>query len=78
MVPRPESELEHVDEERFAEVTALAFQQRRKTLRNALSKVLTEAQIEEAGVNPGARAETLSVHAFVQLARAAAKAKPQD
>jgi 16S rRNA (adenine1518-N6/adenine1519-N6)-dimethyltransferase len=78
MVPRPESELEPVDEERFAEVTALAFQQRRKTLRNALSKVLTEAQIEEAGVNPGARAETLSVHAFVQLARAAAEAKPQD
>jgi len=47
-------------------VTA-AFAQRRKTLRNALSKLVTIKQIEAAGIDPGARAETVSPEGFVKL-----------
>lgn len=73
MVPRAAESLEPVDMTVFSQVVALAFQQRRKTLRNALSTILDEAQIEEAGVNPAARAETLDVAAYVRLAKKAAE-----
>jgi len=52
----------------FGEVVTAAFSQRRKTLRNALGRLLSEEQIKAAGVDPGARAETLDVAAFVRIA----------
>jgi 16S rRNA (adenine1518-N6/adenine1519-N6)-dimethyltransferase len=61
-----------VDAAVFARVVAAAFGQRRKTLRNALASVLDEAAIRDAGVDPGVRAETLDLPAFVRLAQAAA------
>lgn len=54
----------------FARVVALAFGQRRKTLRNALSPIADGATLERAGVNPQARGETLSIEAFVALSNA--------
>lgn len=56
-------------DERFGRVVAAAFAQRRKTLRNALRPLLDAAAIESAGVDPGARPETLSPEAFGALAR---------
>lgn len=73
MIPRPAEVLEPVNDAFFSSVVAAAFQQRRKTLRNALSSYLDEAEIEALGINPGARAETLDVSAFVRLANAAAQ-----
>ncbi len=55
----------------FPAVVAHAFSQRRKTLRNALRELLDAAQIEAAGVDPGARAETVAPESFGALARAA-------
>lgn len=52
----------------FAEVTRRAFGQRRKTLRNSLKGLLDEARIEAAGIDPGARAETLGLEQFRVLA----------
>ena len=57
------------DPSAFARVVAAAFSKRRKTLRNALSGVLTVEQILAAGVDPGARAETLAPAQFGDLAR---------
>lgn len=54
---------------RFADVVRHAFGQRRKTLANALKPLLSAADIDRAGVNPGARGETLSVAQFRALAR---------
>ena len=54
----------------FAPVVAAAFSQRRKTLRNALGKLLSREQIEAAGVDPGARPETLAPADFNRLAQA--------
>ncbi|HYA65728.1 MAG TPA: 16S rRNA (adenine(1518)-N(6)/adenine(1519)-N(6))-dimethyltransferase RsmA [Burkholderiaceae bacterium] len=56
----------------FAAVVAAAFSQRRKTLRNALRNLLTQVQIEQALVDPGARAEALDIAAFVRLANCVA------
>ncbi|MCG5030270.1 16S rRNA (adenine(1518)-N(6)/adenine(1519)-N(6))-dimethyltransferase RsmA [Mesosutterella sp. OilRF-GAM-744-9] len=64
-----------VDDELYAEVVAAAFGMRRKTLRNALSKLLSVEQIELAGIDPGARAETLSVGQFEALAAALGRAR---
>jgi 16S rRNA (adenine1518-N6/adenine1519-N6)-dimethyltransferase len=60
----------------FAAVVARAFTQRRKTLRNALSTLLTREQILASGVDPGARPETLTPEAFNTLAQTLDRARP--
>lgn len=54
----------------YAAVVAAAFTQRRKTLRNALSRILTREQISACGLDPGARPETLAPGDFNTLALA--------
>lgn len=51
----------------LGEMVARAFAQRRKTLRNALKGLLTAEQIDAAGVDPKARAETLGLEKFAAL-----------
>ncbi len=51
----------------LSKVVTQAFSMRRKTLRNTLKKFFTSEQIEAVGINPSARAETLSVKNFVDL-----------
>lgn len=48
-------------------VTARAFGQRRKTLRNTLKGLLTEEEILSLGIDPGRRAETLGIEQFTAL-----------
>ena len=52
------------------QVVAAAFSQRRKTLRNSLGNLFTAEQILETGIDPGQRAEQLSLSQFAALARA--------
>lgn len=56
-------------------VTGAAFGQRRKMLRSSLKSLGpdSDAMIEEAGLDPTARAEEISVEGFAALARAFAK-----
>jgi 16S rRNA (adenine1518-N6/adenine1519-N6)-dimethyltransferase len=68
LVPRSPDTIGIDDHARFAHVVRDAFGQRRKTLRNALSKICDSAAIEAAGVRPDARAEQLPVADFVRLA----------
>jgi 16S rRNA (adenine1518-N6/adenine1519-N6)-dimethyltransferase len=56
------------DRAAFARVVVAAFSQRRKTLRNSLRGLLTPAQIAAAGIDPGARPETLAPAQFAALA----------
>ena len=60
------------DEALFARIVAAAFGQRRKTLRNALKTLAEEKALAQAGIDPGARGETLSVADFARLANALA------
>lgn len=55
----------------FAAVVAAAFGQRRKTLRNALRALVSAQQIESCGVDPAARAETVSPELFNAIAAVA-------
>ncbi|CUX95874.1 Ribosomal RNA small subunit methyltransferase A [Candidatus Mikella endobia] len=49
-------------------LTKLAFNKRRKTLRNSLSKFFTPQQLEKQGINSKLRAENLSVEYYSKLA----------
>ena len=61
------------DEALFARIVAAAFGQRRKTLRNALASICSEAPIRALGIDPGARGETLAVSDYVRLANTLAQ-----
>lgn len=50
------------------QVCAAAFNQRRKTIRNSLKKVMSEAQLIELDINPELRAENLSLADFARIA----------
>jgi 16S rRNA (adenine1518-N6/adenine1519-N6)-dimethyltransferase len=68
LVPRGQAELATQDIGAFSRVVTAAFGRRRKTLRNALASVLDEDAVRRAGVDLGARGETLDVAAFARLA----------
>ena len=51
-----------------AQLVALAFSQRRKTLRNSLKGLVRPADFARLNLDPGQRAEELPVSAFVELA----------
>jgi 16S rRNA (adenine1518-N6/adenine1519-N6)-dimethyltransferase len=53
---------------RLEQVVAAAFAQRRKTLRNNLKGLLSAETLQENGIDPGRRAETLSLQEFAILA----------
>lgn len=52
------------------EVVRCAFAQRRKTLRNNLKDIIDTEQLEALGIDPGARAETLQLTQFIEIANA--------
>ena len=58
------------DLETYAMVVTKSFAHRRKTLRNNLKEILSSEQIEALGINPGARAETLTQLEFALLSNA--------
>lgn len=51
----------------FERLVNVAFQQRRKTLRNALKQMMPTEIIDSLPVDAGARAETLTLQTFVEL-----------
>jgi len=51
----------------FNNLVKTAFAHRRKTLRNNLKGMLTDTQIEATDIDPGARAETLSLEDYARL-----------
>ena len=68
LTPRQTPRWAQVDREALAKVVSQAFSQRRKTLRNNFKNSLTDTQFEAAGIDPQARAETLTIDHFVALA----------
>ena len=73
MIPKDKEEVPAVDFELFSSVVANAFSKRRKTIRNALSSMLSAEEIASCGIDCGARAEALALQAFVRLAQKAAE-----
>jgi len=56
------------DGKRLEAVVAKAFSQRRKVIRNCVAGMFTEAQLIEAGIDPGLRPEAVSLEQYVALA----------
>lgn len=71
----PEASPKHAvdDPAHFAVLVRKAFAQRRKTLRNALKDVLDVEDLARCGIDPGSRAEQLSVAQFTQLSNSVSK-----
>jgi 16S rRNA (adenine1518-N6/adenine1519-N6)-dimethyltransferase len=68
LTPLPADQVAWRDPERFGRVVAQAFAMRRKTLRNNLKGLIAIEAMEAIGIDPGCRAETLSVADFARLA----------
>lgn len=60
----------------YAEVVRSAFAHRRKTLRNALARLMSREQIAACGLDPGARPETVTPQEFNTLAVALDRTRP--
>jgi 16S rRNA (adenine1518-N6/adenine1519-N6)-dimethyltransferase len=50
------------------DIVRTAFSHRRKTVRNALSGIMTEETLDKAGINPSSRPEEISVKTYIHLA----------
>ncbi|HQT42344.1 MAG TPA: 16S rRNA (adenine(1518)-N(6)/adenine(1519)-N(6))-dimethyltransferase RsmA [Halothiobacillus sp.] len=60
----------------FTELVGLAFAHRRKTLQNNLKHRLPASTIIEAGLEPGTRAEQISIDEFIVLAEVTQRLHP--
>ena len=67
MVPKPTESLTAVDADLLGEIVTAAFGQRRKTLRNTLKAIVGAAALEALGIDPGLRAERLTLADFVAI-----------
>jgi 16S rRNA (adenine1518-N6/adenine1519-N6)-dimethyltransferase len=67
--PRRDREFAGIHERHFPGLVKQAFANRRKTLRNNLKSLQDEQSIRSSGIDPGARAESLSLAQFIQLYR---------
>jgi 16S rRNA (adenine1518-N6/adenine1519-N6)-dimethyltransferase len=68
LIPRPQSAIPPDRGELFADIVSAAFSQRRKTLRNTLRHYLTSEEYPAIEIDPGLRAENLSVAQFRDIA----------
>lgn len=67
LIPRSKPLVDTAQQIEFNHLVKSAFAQRRKTLRNNLKDLLDSEQIIACGIDPGQRAETLSIDAFKSL-----------
>ncbi len=67
LTPKPPAERVVANMPLFQDIVRTAFSQRRKMLRQSLKSICAATELERAGIDPRARAETLSVKDFVEL-----------
>jgi 16S rRNA (adenine1518-N6/adenine1519-N6)-dimethyltransferase len=67
LIPHPKPPVDVHDKETFDKLVTAAFAQRRKTLRNNLKSLIDADQMQAAGIDPGRRAETLTLQEFATL-----------
>ncbi len=67
LIPREPSSINTTNKGALSTIVTASFAQRRKTLRNNLKKLLSDEQIKSLDIDPGCRAETLSLDEFKKL-----------
>ncbi len=65
--PLPPGTFDIADEPGLSTLVATAFMQRRKTLRNALKKLVEPGDFEAVGIDGGARPEQVSIADYIRL-----------
>ena len=65
--PRAYPHAQAADPELLGKVVNAAFQQRRKTLRNALSGIITQEDLNSLGIDSKIRAQNLTITDFVSI-----------
>ena len=70
LLPHVQPVVDIRDRSSFSDIVRECFNQRRKTLRNALKYYLSDDRIQALDIDPGLRAENLSVTDFAKLANA--------
>lgn len=73
ITPRNEPLIPKGKQAQFNQLVKTAFAHKRKTLRNNLKNLLSAELIENAGIDPSARAETLNLEDFASLTEALAE-----
>lgn len=68
LTPRAEDTLDRTLSKPLLQVVTAAFSQRRKTLRNSLSKLVAEELLLELGIDPKVRAEVVSISDYLKIA----------
>jgi len=67
LVPYKKLPAQAKDFNTFAEIVKIAFNQRRKTLRNALKAVISAEELEKIGVDPKLRPEQIKIEDYVKI-----------
>ncbi|CAN5376991.1 16S rRNA (adenine(1518)-N(6)/adenine(1519)-N(6))-dimethyltransferaseRsmA [soil metagenome] len=67
LVPYEQSPFPATNINNLRRIVTLAFSQRRKTLRNSLKEMFEATELQALGIDPGMRAEELTVAEFVKL-----------
>lgn len=68
LLPHKEKPVKVNSEASLNQVCAMAFNQRRKTIRNSLKKLVSEQTMLDLGINPEQRAENLTLNDYANLA----------
>jgi len=66
LIPRIAGLCAH-DPIRFADIVRLAFNQRRKTIKNSVAEIVSPAMLQSLGIDPKMRAEEIRVEDFVRM-----------
>jgi 16S rRNA (adenine1518-N6/adenine1519-N6)-dimethyltransferase len=69
----PQIQSDILSQKNFTEIVRQCFNQRRKTLRNALKDMMDAQQITNLGIDPGVRPEQLTVEQFVRLSNSVSR-----
>jgi len=69
LTPLPAGTYDISNDQLLSNLVATAFSQRRKTLRNALQKIVSEDELIAVGIDPGLRAEAVAIALYVALAK---------
>ncbi|NMP15825.1 16S rRNA (adenine(1518)-N(6)/adenine(1519)-N(6))-dimethyltransferase RsmA [Thalassotalea sp. Y01] len=77
LVPREQIEHPAHDIKWLNRVCTEAFNQRRKTIRNSLKKLLSAEQLEQLGISPSLRPENISLQEYVKVANYLAENPPK-
>lgn len=67
LIPHASPPVQVNDMETLSDVVKAAFNQRRKTIGNSLGKLISREQIQSLGIDPGTRAENLTLDDFAKL-----------